>query len=55
MLVFICIGSAELFGPGRERKIQNEKYVSSGIRTHAARPQWLDIKLSCIVLQYPDL
>ena len=31
MLDFIYMGSADLFGTGRERKIQN---VSSGIRTH---------------------
>ena len=34
MLVFIYMGSADLFGTGRERKIQNENICSSGIRTH---------------------
>ena len=33
MLDFICMGSDELFGTGREQKIQNKIYVSSGIRT----------------------
>ena len=38
MLDFICTDTAELYGTGRERNIQNEKYVSSGIRTHATPP-----------------
>ena len=33
MLDFIYMGSADLLGTGKERKIQNEN-VSSGIRTH---------------------
>ena len=28
MFDFICIGSAELFGPGRKRKVQNENVKS---------------------------
>ena len=35
MLDFIYMGSADLFGTGRKREIQNENiYVSSEIRTH---------------------
>ena len=34
VLDFIYMGSANLFGTGRERKNQNEIYDSSGIRTH---------------------
>ena len=52
---------------GKDAKNSKWKYVPSGIRTHAphsttgksalqtARPNWLDIKWSFIVLQYPDV
>ena len=33
---FIYMGSADLFGTGRDRNIQKKIYVSSGIRTHTA-------------------
>ena len=38
MLDFICMGSADLFGTGRERKIQNENLClqrDSNSRRHA--------------------
>ena len=35
MLDFICMGSADLFGTGREQRFKMKIYVSSGIRTHA--------------------
>ena len=35
MLDFIWIGPAEMFAKAKEQNIQNEKFVSSGIRTNA--------------------
>ena len=46
MLDFIYMGTADLFETGRERKIQNEIYVSSGIRTHTM--QVYDKKVSAL-------
>ena len=55
MLDFIYMGSADLFGTGRERKIQNENMFPAGFgptprqsmtgksALYAARPRWLDI------------
>ena len=34
MLDFIYMGSADLFGTGKERKFEMKIYVSSGNRTH---------------------
>ena len=56
MLDFICIGSTKLFGPDRERKIQNEKYMSpAGFeptpRHSTARLRRLDDDLWFNVLQ----
>ena len=38
MLDFICIGSAELFGTGRERKIQNENMSPVGFELTPGTP-----------------
>ena len=64
---FILIGSAELFGTGRERKFKMKRYISSGILTRTATPRQVNGRLRLlghifvilngvfIVLQYPDL
>ena len=65
MLDFICIGFAELWGTGSKRKIQNEMYVSSGIRTNnlshrkmapnTAQPRWQmtkHVKKSYTIIAY---
>ena len=58
MLDFIYMGSADLFGTGRERKSQNESMFPAGFEPIprqsttvksaplTARPRWLDIKWS---------
>ena len=64
---FNSMGSAELFGMGRNKKFKMKIFVSSGFRNHAthsttgnsalltAQLRCLAIKYRFIVLQYPDL
>ena len=64
LLDYIGIGSAVLFGTGRERKIQNENFVSNGIRIYATSRQVFypyrllhhdGLKMSCGLIPYSKM